>query len=63
MPVNEMNRLLKISVYPQTTFAAETHLAEGLTPLRDGEDKKSLTDLVGTYKLTVSKMDEQHSMF
>jgi hypothetical protein len=34
MSVTENNPLLKISVYCQTTFEAETHLATGLTSAR-----------------------------
>jgi hypothetical protein len=30
MSVKENNSLLKVSMYLQTTFAAETHLTEGL---------------------------------
>jgi hypothetical protein len=45
----------------QTALAAETHLAEGLTlKLRCRvKVEKSLTDLVGMRRLTVSKTDEQ----
>jgi hypothetical protein len=45
----------------QTALAAETDLAEGLTlKLRcTVKAEKSLTDLVGMRRLTVSKTDEQ----
>jgi hypothetical protein len=50
-----------MSMLLQTALAAETHLAEGLAlKLRcTVKVEKSLTDLVGMRRLTVSKTDEQ----
>jgi hypothetical protein len=50
-----------MSMHLQTALAAETHLAEGLTlKLRcTVKVEKSVTDLVGMRRLTVSKTDEQ----
>jgi hypothetical protein len=49
-----------MSVWLQT-FATETHLAEGLTLewCQILKVEKSLTGLVGTYKLTVLTMEEK----
>jgi hypothetical protein len=54
-----------MSVWLQKTFFTETHLAEGLTLewFQILKVEKSLTDLVGTCKLTVLTMDEQVNLF
>jgi hypothetical protein len=54
--VNGKSPLLKISVYLQREFAAETHPAEGLAfVLRWWTSKIELSDQVGTLNQTVSK--------
>jgi hypothetical protein len=49
---------LKLSVLLQTAWAAETHLAEGLTLKLRCTVKQYLTHVVSMRRLTVSKTNE-----
>jgi len=60
MSASEIQSLLKMSVFPQITLAAETHLAEGLTLKWQCalNIEQSLINLVGIHRQTESRNDE-----